>query len=689
MRVWILLLIGTSHVGIGVLSGNARAAQPWQIWTSPAALAELDASDQVLEVSSRCPDGCRFDRSNAGPEASPSNPFPLRWIYQDGQEAVIFDQRGAGVVTRIWLTSGDGIARCIDPAMRVRFYVDGSAIPALDKPLAQLFDGTFAPFTPPLVADHSMSAGGYASRVPIAWQQSLRISLLNWENGSNPCVGAAFDGWNPLWYQIQFHRLSAGRVPASFDPALDHPAFRSFIAHAGDDPWNGLLASQPIALLLAPATTTALSTQNGSGWLRGIRLSVPNAQRASVRLRIRVDGESTVDLRLTDFFAIAQSAELDARSVLTGVDAGGTLYAWWPMPYRQSLSVELVAEPDLTESAPISGALVSDPSSVAATAGVFRATVHDQCASGGDVSLYAAGGAGKLVGVSARMRADGVVNPGYLEGDERAYADGMTTPIWYGTGVEDFFDGGFYFHDGIAGVGPFANAMSGATEVDRDGAGMTAAYRLLLTDALPYANGLRITLESGYSPDPGGAVASCLRHVTYAYTQARASAVRYQQFDLGMPSALAHNYGANGTSCTALVARFDDEPATMTAGTVCRGNGSRTFRFNVGAADQPLRLRRLYDVGNGTTGVIAGAGAALIRINGVVAGSFSPASADTTRRWQQQDAALTVSVPASGVLDFEIVPDSTPTAAVFSDAGYELIGAWRDHIFDNGFDDTP
>lgn len=669
-----------------MMLADASGSEPWKVWASPQALAELDPGDQVLEVSSRCPDGCRYDRSNAGPEAAADNPFPLRWIYQDGAEAVIFDQRGAGVVTRFWLTSGDGIARCIDPAMRVRITVDGAPTVTLDEPLARFFDGTLAPFTSPLTADRSASGGGFVSRVPIAYKTGLRIALVNWQNGSNPCVAAAFNGWNPIWYQIQFHRLSTGSVATSFDPNLDPAAWRSFLGHAGDDPWNGMLAPSPLSASLAAANSQFVAIRAGSGWLRGIRLNVISADRALIRLRVVVDGETSIDLRLDDFFASAESQEIDTRSVLSGVDGGGTLYAWWPMPYRQSLSVELVAEPGLASPANISGALYLDAAAVPAQAGVFHAALAQQCVSFGDLSLYAADGAGKLVGISARQNVNGLVNQAYLEGDERAYADGAITPSWYGTGVEDFYDGGFYFSDGIGGFAAFSNSVSGATEVDRSGSGMTATYRWLLTDPLSYSNGLRLTQEAGFTPYPSGGVPTCLRHVSYAYAQARPTAVSYQSFDVGTPAATLHNYAAVGASCGALVGSYDDEPATVASGTVCRGNGMRSFRFLVDATDSPLRLRRRYDVGLAMTGVVAGSGAAEIRINGQRVGWFSPAAADTTRRWQQQDAALWISVPPDGILDVEVVPESSSNSAAFSDASYELIGAWRDRIFDDGFD---
>src|SRR5699024_2623701 len=102
-----------------------------------------------------------------------------------------------------------------------------------------------------------------------------------------------------------------------------------------------------------------------------------------------------------------------------------------------------------------------DDAPVADDAGSFVATLHDGCVDAGDLVLYTAQGAGKVVGLSARYRANGLANPAYLEGDERAAFDGAITPSWYGTGLEDFFDGGFYFDRGA-----FARPLAGATRVD-------------------------------------------------------------------------------------------------------------------------------------------------------------------------------------------------------------------------------
>ncbi len=404
----------------------AATGLPWEIWESPSRLATLDATDAVLERSSHCLDGCRYDRSNPGPEDPADNPYPLRWLYRDGEEAVVFDERGPGAVTRIWMTTGFGVSSCIDPAIRVRFYFDGATVPALDMPLAALFDGSTPPFTPPLVADRSASSGGFVSDVPIAYAEALRIALVGADNGgTNPCTG---DDERLLWFQLQHHRVAPGTAVTSFAPGDDFPAWRAFLAHAGDDPWNGMIAPIEQSTTLAPGATLDLAARAGPAWLRGIQLHLPRSAYASVRLKIAFDGATSVDVPLADFFATFDDAPIPARGVLAGEDASGWLYAWLPMPFRESADVQLIADATLPAPVSVDSALSFDDAPVADDIGSFGAVLSDTCAASGDVALYATAGAGRIVGVSARYHTNGAANLGYLEGDERAYVDGAIAP---------------------------------------------------------------------------------------------------------------------------------------------------------------------------------------------------------------------------------------------------------------------
>ena len=679
MPRWQRWLPAATMVG-SLLAGVAQAnGLPWEIWGSPTRLATLDAGDRVLQRSSHCLDGCRYDRSNAG-LADIDNHWPERWLYREGDEAIVFDERGPGALTRIWLTTGFGTSTCIDPATRVRFYIDAALTPTLDLPLAALFDGSTPPFTVPLAVDRLQSSGGYLSHVPIAYAHSLRISLIAADNGGiNPCTGNA---QRLLWFQFQHHRLVPGTPVAPFVAGQDAPGWRAFLAHAGDDPWNAMLAPQNGNASLAPGATLVLASHGSFGWLRGIRLQLPRAAYAWVNLRLSIDGETAVDLPLADFFATTEDAAVPPRGVLLGEDASGWLYAWFPMPFAQEATVELVADAALPEPVQVASALSFDDEPVLASAGRFRASLTDACANDGDIQLYAARGAGKLVGLSARYRSIAApMSPLCLDGDERAYVDDAPAPAWYGTGIEDFFDGGFYFDQG-----GFSGPLSGASLVRHGSDYGSAIWRLLLDDPLTYARALRLTQEVGAAPWEASPM--CARAVTYAYAQAHPLHVRYAGFEIGdSAAAAAHAYAAPvGASCAPLLGQFGDEPPTTRHAQVCRyASGSSTFRFLPAEVAQPLQLARVFDAGTGVPGSMAGAPAARVFANGIEVGRFPPAMANPARRWQRQIAFLQP-VAMSGELVFEIVPEFNANATAFSESAWELHGGWVDSIFADAFE---
>ena len=654
------------------------AGQPWEIWESPARLASLDAADQVIGYSSHCPQGCRYDRSNAGPEDASANPTPLRWLYRDGEEVVLFDERGPGALTRIWMTTGFGASSCIDPSIRVHFYFDGDAVAAIDLPLAALFDGSTPPFTASLVAERLSSSGGFVSRVPISYAQSLRISLSSADNGPNPCTG---NNEKLLWYQFIAHRLPYASALTSFSATEEFTAWRAFLAHPGDDPWAAMLAPHAFSEVLEPGMSIAVASRTGSGWLRGIRLQVAPNQRANMRLRIDIDGEIDVDMPLDDFFANSPEAILPTKNLFFGEDAAGTLYAWWPMPYRHSASIELVAESTLAASVPVSGSLAFDSAAVGDDAGRFQATLTDTCVSGGDIEVLDERGAGKVVGFAARYRADGVASRAYLEGDERIVLDDAITPAWYGTGVEDFFDAGFYFDQG-----EFSSPFSGASEVDADGLGTTAVHRIFATDPIIHARSIRWTQEAGLSP--ALPVPMCARRVVYRYHRQQPLTVSHGRFEVGdVTQRQAHGWQTSPAAvCGIQSGLYSDEPPSARVAMDCRFNlGFTSFTFNPVERSGPLRLRRTFDAAYGDPGRVAAQAAAVVHVNGVVVGMFPPARADPARRWQEQEILL-AEIADPGALHFSVTPIFDEHAEGFGESAWELLGGWVDSIFSDAFD---
>lgn len=646
------------------------AALPWEVWSGPSALTRLDAREQVLERSSYCPGGCRYDRDGPGPEGLLANPHPDRSLYRGtGGEQIVFDDHGPGAVTRIWMTSGMGVSSCLDPAIRVRFYVDGAAVPTLDLPLHKLFDGSTPPFVPGLVRDRAGSSGGFVSYVPVTYAQGLRIALSDVAGTPNPCTGNAD---HLLWYQFTYHRLPPGTAVTSFTPQASFGALASWFAASGFDPWNGLLALQPATPVLAPGQTVVLTQRSGSGWLRGLRLKLPRSDWPYLRLRVSIDGEDAVDLPLERFFATASDATVAARAPLLGEDADGWLYSWLPMPYRGSLRVELSATAQLPGPVAVDAAMALDGAAVPSDAGAFFAETTAGCGNG-QVTMLSRRGAGRLVGVSSRFRSDTGPTLAYLEGDERIRIDGAVSPQWYGTGLEDFFNAGFYFDQGA-----FVTPWAGASRLDATGAQETRVWRWLATDSLSWQNAVDWQLETGHAPNL--LTPMCHDSVVYGYARAQPALVRYREWQAGD----AGHVLPAGAVCPAATGFYADEPPTPRTAQDCRYvSGSSLLQWRPQSMALPLRLRR-------TAFAAAASAPADILLDGVVVGHLPFLRADPLRQWAEQDVVLSIAQPAAQYT-LEIRPrfDAPGNAGGFSESAWALWGGWVDGIFADGFDLSP
>ncbi|WP_386067781.1 DUF2961 domain-containing protein [Tahibacter sp. UC22_41] len=654
----------TLLAAIWAVDGAAQPL-PWDVAASPAVLARLPPDVQVLERSSHCSGGCRYDRDGRGPELPADNPQSDRSLYRgDGNEQIVFDERGPGAVTRIWMTSGFGVSSCLDPAIRVRFYVDGAVAPTLDLPLPQLFDGSTAPFVPALVRDRSGSSGGFVSYVPIAYARSLRIALSDVTGTFNPCTG---NGEHLLWYQFTHQRLAPDAAVTGFSPQAHFGALANWFAAQGGDPWNAGLPLPTTTVHVAPAGGVVLAARSGSGWLRGLRLELPRTEWKHLRLQIAIDGEEAVDLPLERFFATAADAAVPARAPLLGEDAGGWLYSWLPMPYRESLQVRLRGSPSQVATVAVNAALVIDAAAVPADAGQFFAASAEGC--GNDqVSLLQRRGAGRVVGLSAQFRSAAGPTLGYLEGDERIHLDGATAPQWYGTGLEDFFNGGFYFDQGA-----FATPWAGATRLDADGTQATHVWRWMATDGPSWQNAIDWRHESGFAPDLPAPM--CHASVVYGYARAQPALVPY----LRVAAVDAAHELPPDSRCGTVVGLYPDEPPTAHATDDCRyAAGSSYLRLRPQASALPLRLRRIVHAD-------APSAPADILLDGVVVGHLSYLPATPRRAWAEQDAVLAITATAAEYR-LQIRPrfDAPGGATGFGVARWELWGGWVDRIFADG-----
>jgi hypothetical protein len=613
----------------------------------------LPPGDQVLLRSSHCPSGCRFDRTSDGDP---------RFLRIENGEAVIFEEPGAGAVVRIWMTQGSGVSEPLDPAIRLLVRLDGETAPRINLPLPALFDGSTPEFTAPLAFDRDASSGGNVLYLPIPYRKGCKISLVGAEHAR-------------LWFQVTFHRLAQAGAISTFSGTEDLSAWRAILARAGSDPWPDSnqapgARTDSGSANLTPGGIVAIPAPAAPGFLRAIRLRTSPRGAERLRLRLTFDGERRADLPLADFFAV-RGATVPPRGLLFGRADDGFLYAYFPAPFFTEAKVEIVD----------AGAPGSRPVKVewrmgwnaevpAADSGLFGVELGATTASmpGSDLPLLTVFGRGKWIGLFSEIGSVRTLSREVLEGDERVFLDGARHPGIYGTGVEDLFNGGFYFDRG-----PFALPLHGspAHRVTPAGEDVTSAYRLFLSDAIPFRTEILAGLETG----PTGNLRLRGRTVAYYYSGHLPALAKFDRLaPSDALSRIAHAYEvtAQDAACADFMSRWEGGPPaapeeTATSCAYATPGGRDRFILRRLSPNGAVRLRRRLDAGQPNP-------AADVFLNGVRVGAFPFQEANPFRRLREVDLDVAPgAVGGATELRFEIVPRFTVGGGeIHSEVSYEL-----------------
>lgn len=622
---------------------------PWEIWSDLGEIARLRLDHRVVMRSSRCPDGCAYDRHSDGDE---------RFIRRFGDEGVIFELEGAGAITRIWMTQGESaISHPLDENIRLRLTLDGAVDPVIDLPLPAVF-GAVAPFTAPLAVDREDSSGGNVNYVPMAFRQGCRLSLVGAESAR-------------IWFQITGHRLASPDGITSFTGDEDLSEWRALLASPGTDPWADGATHPTIsgATTLGPGEIEVLADLVGPDSLTALRLDVARERWNEVELVLDFDGERCAEMMLADFFAVGRAGSEATRSLLIGAGEPNELYSYFPMPFFRTARVTIRLAESALEPVDLDFVVRRRGRIPPADSGVFGAQLRvvEMSILGRDSVIAQLRGPGRWVGLFLEAGSIGTQVQLFLEGDERVHADGSRHPALYGTGVEDFFGGGFYYRIDSMVSTPFRRALHGMTYDLSDATGRAMGmYRLMLTDAPVFGASLEVGLEGG----PVNQTPVRLRAVSYFYSRPTPPMRRRDLLDLGDPdSRLAHLYAWNGDQqCSDLDGLFEDEPPTrLVAGECTRGEGAASFVLRGLQRAQQVFLRRRFDAAEGDQ-------RATVVVEGATAVPLTFEDANPHRRWRERVTLLERWYGADSELDLsvDVPPPPIPDLIEFSESRWEL-----------------
>ena len=399
---------------------------------------------------------------------------------------VLADLKGPGYVSRFWFTGAKTGKHLL------RFYFDGETTPSMEVSLKDWFGGT-EPITSPLAAYENYC---WYSYLPIPYKEQLVIMAQ--EGGTEP------GGWPRLFYQVNFSRSPPGTSVESFPrPLLEEhkQAIVDLRKTWGFAPANIRLSNTTIkehTLRVDPGKSSTYTLAQGPSVIERLTLTVtfPNdtpvveketwIQNTWLHVRWDQGSAPSVQAPLAHFFG--SFWQRNRFSTLYYGLKEDTFYSTFPMPYQEQATFTFVSKSSLPASVQITIAARPQQSDEK-NLGYFHAfwNTSSYKETGLPHTLLRAKGMGKYVGC---ILSSSSASPSWwlLEGDEAIRIDSDREPFWRGTGLEDYFNGGWYYQNvlsrplhGLVMKAPFR----------------TVQYRTHLTDAVPFKQSLDMLVERG------------------------------------------------------------------------------------------------------------------------------------------------------------------------------------------------
>ncbi|GAA1489690.1 DUF2961 domain-containing protein [Brachybacterium sacelli] len=258
--------------------------------------------------------------------------------------------------------------------------------------------------------------------------------------------------------------------------------------------------------LIEPGASRTVARIDGSGYLAKLWLTLPGwfwahwepdrlvdpAVLKHVVLRIHVDDSEHPQIAapIADLFGLGLARVRNYASRWVGASSGG-FYLTLPMPFRHSLRIDIDnRDPDQRVDLFLNGLyqLADLPPDAPVLHGAFSTGRHQ----GEDpLTLLEATGPGRYVGTLLSLQGEPRSYLSYLEAPEHIDADGEQI---IGTGMEDYFLGGWYFREGPV-IGPDHGVI---LKDNLDSA--VSLYRFHDTDAIWFDSALTFRFSNPWDP---------------------------------------------------------------------------------------------------------------------------------------------------------------------------------------------
>lgn len=458
------LLIAASFI---LLAGAtaARATSPYTIREALNEWHDLSLLQRPADPPRRLAQLSSWDRNLANYDQG-------NFLRRDGDQAVLMDVRGPGVLTRLWTAEPMGI---------LDFYWDGATVPQFSIPWKELQENKSPPLAEPFVTS---VGGGCTLLFPLPFEKGLKIVLRE-------------QTW--CHWQVNYLYFPAGTSVRSWYPAMGLPRHATAVYTAAEAAWNKP-AEAPVPgdvttrrdVALSRGTEPVLASYQEPVLVTEVQFEQRGGRVIPGGLEF-VHRDSTGQQTRVPWGALCGvwDADGDSASLLHG-RAGITSYFRIPfvlMPgdelgFHWNPSADLQLEAlgrFMLRTVPLT---THDPSP--------RLIAQRSLQRVGEGTRYTADPievSGRLLAVSARVRS--TINAGYMEGDELISLEGEPFASIRGTGFEDLFDSAWYFEKGT-----FATAVA-ASPLQENKLHDSAARKTWWPSGIPFAKSLRFELEGG------------------------------------------------------------------------------------------------------------------------------------------------------------------------------------------------
>ena len=385
---------------------------------------------------------------------------------------VLADVKGPGVMTRFWFTG----AR--DGSQPLRIYFDGSDSPGIDTTVGEFCGGTW-PNLSPLAAYENYC---WFNMIPIPFKQRMVVMMPNKDVAK-------------LYYQMNISRPPKGSSVAAYTDSLmetHRSQLDGIRAQWAADDFEPLAATESFDQTVQAGDAVDLISIEGAGVMQELRIHLDRTADPISFLRdhlvqVYYEGQEqpSVLCPLGDLFGVMWKP-MAYRSQYFGLEQD-ELILRFPAPFQKSLRIRILNQgPSASR---IKGGVSIDPKADVTGLRYLHAVWQKSPAqvTGRPHTVLDGKGRGHLAGcllsVTGHDRSWWI-----LESDESMYRDGESAPSWQGTGLEDYFNGGWYYQNalarpthGIVFKAPFR----------------TIQYRLHSADPVQFEESLRMEFEKG------------------------------------------------------------------------------------------------------------------------------------------------------------------------------------------------